>query len=74
MIVSTLQKDLPDLNMRIIVSVVQIDRGRCATIDYFVDVYSLLDGFATPIHGGADMLPPDLIKQYKTELWESIKP
>jgi len=56
------------------VTLIAIERGLGATVDYAIMVWQVSGNYRSVIVGGEKMLPPEIITEAKTKLWESIKP
>lgn len=67
-------EDIPGTCLRVEVFILQVNRGVGPIVDYAVRVWSVIDGYATRLPGGEAMLPPDMIRNIKLKLWESLKP
>lgn len=60
--------------LEIEVTIIPIQRGVGATIDYGVAVWQVKGNTRSVIPSGENMLPPELVQSAKTKLWESIRP
>ena len=62
------------IGVEVEVTVIPIQRGLGATIDYGVVCWSVSGKYRKVIVGGEQMCPPEIIADAKLKLWESIKP
>lgn len=67
-------EELPQFGLVLELSIIPINRGFQATIDYSVDVFAVAGGYRQLLVDGVDMLPPDVVRAAKFKLWEQILP
>ena len=62
------------IGVEVEVTIIPIERGVGATIEYGVVCWQVSGNFRKVIVGGGKMCPPEIIAAAKLKLWESIKP
>lgn len=62
------------IGIEVEVTLVPVQRGLGATVEYAVEVWQVSGNIRTIIVDGEKMVPPEIIAEAKTKLWENIKP